>query len=1104
MKKIIYSLVIMIAAGSLFTSCIEQVEPEGIKNLRDAKAEYIRALKDLRAADAEFQRASAEVQRAEAALRQAQADKIKAETECYVQMQALERRLAELQLEAATEELKALKAEIAAEIEGIELSMEEIRAQHEINMVGYQEDLAKAEEALRHTLRDIALASQDLTANEKAAVKAAIDEYEAAYNAYVNQTLVVMNAQDKVVKAQEALAKADLVWDAESLEYVNQIDLWEKWIEQDKEQIAEDEALLEQVPDPDVPDLNEWQATLDELQAKKDQAEYSKHSIVEEVAAYYVTYVHDGMKKFNDFIDAWVEENPVVEDPAEALEDDGVTPKYPVQEEPDQADYTIDVSKTMVNIPPFEVDLSKDLAKDVIYYRFGILADEYFGLKSDAKKNKYLAELDGSAAPIIKAEIFTRVELKDFIMGNTEGTPVYATYKAKDGTKYEKVKANYGINGAISVLERELVLAEQSKEPEREAIEKAYKQADSIWRAHRAILLAGFGEFKDYKKAAADSAKAAEELKAAKAAAADGAKGMIAAIDELSDALASVNSAGVSKNDSVRILNAFVAFAKARENLLIYENEGKTAKNYLYYRYCSGKDIKGNWKVDSVKFTDLSFADLAADKYGHEWTTGGVWSSKNWALAHIATELLNNTFANPIKASDGNWDFSGADWNAIIDGHNAFYGEYKYVETPTRKIVAMDGGDITTKAEKDAQDKLDKANAAIAKAKTAYAKIYRAYWNEPAFNYGDPEFNAGCYNEKTFLEPYNIVYFDGDDIVYNEGLGTIVAFVDPKFGGDYVDADDFNDGGYLGTTAIFGTYSNPTTFAKMMKAKQAFDTFGSLTPWKEALEEIKAWRDDVEKAFNDLIAQDGQPDVAAYEEAVEQYAEFVEAKAEYDAYMDALKQLVGVDDEGNPLVADPTVLKIKETKYNTVEKIMYKFANLDVENGVWDDDVIGGDVEKKLNEIFPDFPAKLKVWKDAEDFINDAMAHYQLQIDALMPAYLAAAKAAGYDEGLTYDGTWEDLIAAYQEAREDYINALKQDIKDLNADIADLTKKIADFKSGVPAAELNLASAEATLAKEEFKLAQLADRLAGAEANLKAILEYIGSLDATIVTPVND
>ena len=122
-----------------------------------------------------------------------------------------------------------------------------------------------------------------------------------------------------------------------------------------------------------------------------------------------------------------------------------------------------------------------------------------------------------------------------------------------------------------------------------------------------------------------------------------------------------------------------------------------------------------------------------------------------------------------------------------------------------------------------------------------------------------------------------------------------------------------------------------------------------------------------------------------------------------------------------------------------------------------------------------------------------------------MPAYLAAAQAAGYDEGLTYDNTsWKDLIKKYNEKRQAYIDFLNYDIAVQNDKIATWTKNIADFKSGVPAAELNLASAEATLAKEEFKLAQLADRLAGAEANLKAILEYIGSLDATIVTPVND
>ena len=59
MKKIIYSLVIMIAAGSLFTSCIDQAEPVGILEIRTVKADYIRALKDLRAADAEFRRAEA-------------------------------------------------------------------------------------------------------------------------------------------------------------------------------------------------------------------------------------------------------------------------------------------------------------------------------------------------------------------------------------------------------------------------------------------------------------------------------------------------------------------------------------------------------------------------------------------------------------------------------------------------------------------------------------------------------------------------------------------------------------------------------------------------------------------------------------------------------------------------------------------------------------------------------------------------------------------------------------------------------------------------------------------------------------------------------------
>ena len=66
MKKIIYSLVFLIAAGGLFTSCIKNEEPNGIEQMRNAKAEYIKAL-------AALENANKAVIEAEAAFKQAQA-----------------------------------------------------------------------------------------------------------------------------------------------------------------------------------------------------------------------------------------------------------------------------------------------------------------------------------------------------------------------------------------------------------------------------------------------------------------------------------------------------------------------------------------------------------------------------------------------------------------------------------------------------------------------------------------------------------------------------------------------------------------------------------------------------------------------------------------------------------------------------------------------------------------------------------------------------------------------------------------------------------------------------------------------------------------------
>ena len=96
MKKIIYSLVIMIAAGSLFTSCIEQVEPEGIRDLREAKARYYDALSQLRAKDGVYREAEAAYKLAQAAHEQAIADQIKQETADAAKMAELQRELKQI------------------------------------------------------------------------------------------------------------------------------------------------------------------------------------------------------------------------------------------------------------------------------------------------------------------------------------------------------------------------------------------------------------------------------------------------------------------------------------------------------------------------------------------------------------------------------------------------------------------------------------------------------------------------------------------------------------------------------------------------------------------------------------------------------------------------------------------------------------------------------------------------------------------------------------------------------------------------------------------------------------------------------------------------
>ena len=241
MKKIIYSLVIMIAAGSLFTSCIEQLEPVGLQDLRFAKAEYIRALKELRSADAALQLAKAAVEQANARYRDA-------ETKWMEQVaanQALLNEYQELKNQAREDSNAYLAAEFAAKIAALEMEMEELGAQHAINMKSLERQYELSKDSLRVTLRNIALYSQALTKQETEAVMDATKAYEKAFLKVDSLKIVVMKDQWRVDSLKmEKERFTDTVWDNINHKLVNFVDYYEKQIEIDRVEQAVAELVV--------------------------------------------------------------------------------------------------------------------------------------------------------------------------------------------------------------------------------------------------------------------------------------------------------------------------------------------------------------------------------------------------------------------------------------------------------------------------------------------------------------------------------------------------------------------------------------------------------------------------------------------------------------------------------------------------------------------------------------------------------------------------------------------------------------------------------------------------------------------------------------------
>ena len=640
----------MTAAGSLFTSCIQPVEPEGIKALRDAKARYYDALAQLRGKDGVLREAEAALKQAEAALKQAEAAHQQAVTDAYTKMQALERELKELQIAEKTMEMEFRAAQIEAAIDALQKQMELANKQHEIDLINKQAAKAQAEEALRVVLRDIALQAQDLTAAEKEAVLGAAEAYLMIWEAVQDQKIVVMKKQYYLdsLKVAVKLPKnqsADYVWDTESHAYQTKIDNWNAKIERAKGFIAEDEEALKNIPA--YADVEKWAEELAGYKAKQTEWEYKEHEVKQDIANYYVTYVHDGVKEFNDNIDAWVKEHKPVAKPT--------APKAPAEKDYPASKYGLNDT---ITVPALEQKTTPAYAK------FEYLLDSYMTQespvsKADPKNKMIFINSEGNY------DVVANIAMKEFILGDEYGD-VKTQKVTIDKQKYE---ADYGLFGAVSVLLRDKVLnPDVPADPEkaREAADKAL----AAWQADHDTLAAGLLAYQPY----IDALKAYNDLK--KAEETNGDK-MVEAVDDLMEALNSVNAADLSKNDSVRIADAIAAYAQAREDYFDYawDPEGTDKFDRKFYWYGNGIGDTLN-----IAFSAVSYAKLA-DKNAKFGKTVAApqndFKTKNTTIAHMMYQLVNTTFGNEIGDNDAPWSFSIANIND--DNCKAFYTLYKYV-----------------------------------------------------------------------------------------------------------------------------------------------------------------------------------------------------------------------------------------------------------------------------------------------------------------------------------------------------------------------------------------------------------------------------------------
>ena len=653
--------------------------------------------------------------------------------------------------------------------------IENLKMKQQYNKVLFAQAIAEAKQSLKETLDSIDLKNVGLTDDEWKRVNEVIRKYEKAYAKYLDQQLVVMDAESDLFDAQYAathpaedyyvyLTKAESAQHAglytlnfapTAENYEAAIDLLRDFIEADKQAIAE---LEEKGSLPNDADLRAW---ADQLQAWKDQMgknEYYQYAQTQDSINYMVNVFHDGIAEVAKEVLDWCMEHPYIDVPDPVAEVVDIEPALEMIDNMTIADMPAEELEfdtlPLANGVPTAIDRFSDYSYNKLWWMLGWYSD-YF--------DNDILEQDGD-----ELVLHANRNMKDFVLGEEGLTGNENT----DELEYEGMVGYYGLKGVYSALAREKVMKDKDETWKKTAKDN-YEKYKEAWEKDYDTLSKGFKAYPLYATALENYYTALDELAAAEKAEKELGNSMVNAVKEFQKQLNIVaGHAQMTLNDSTKIFEAIQAFAAARK--AYFPHTDAEAKQYDNFHYASASMPVTAADID---WADMTWNDLRTNQdrgtygnasiYAFNPNNGtayvGLYSTttytENEIFGVLVEQLMNQDLAAKFDAA------TVIPWNSLIgtgmQGINArdcqaLYKKYQMVDTgetdangdPIYAFITKGGTYPADKVEsaevKAAKEKLEKAVKALDNARLGWIRLHNRFWNE----------NVAENTGKTLLEAY--------------------------------------------------------------------------------------------------------------------------------------------------------------------------------------------------------------------------------------------------------------------------------------------------------------------------------------------------------------